>query len=56
MHVGVHVAGNDPLSGGIDDDVVGSGAKVERASDGGDAASLDRDVGIRERRSAGSVE
>jgi hypothetical protein len=56
MHVGIDVPGNDPPPGGIDDDVVGSGAESRGASDGGDAAVLDSDVGARERRSARPVE
>ncbi len=56
MHVGVHVAGNDPLPRGIDDEVAGFRPESRSASDGGDAPVLDLDIGVREGRTAGPVE
>jgi hypothetical protein len=56
MHVSIYIAGNDPLPGGIDDVVAGSGAESRSASDGGDAPVLDPNVSARDRRAARPVE
>ena len=56
MHVGIDVPGNDPLPGGIDDDVIRSGVESRGASDGGDAPVLDPNVSARDRRATRPVE
>jgi hypothetical protein len=56
MHMGIDVAGDDPFAGDIDDDVLGSGTETGGFSHGDDAPFLDRDVRVRERRGARSVE
>lgn len=56
VHVGIDVPGNDPLAGGIDDDVLGARVETGCGAEIRDAAVRDRDVRVRERRSARPVE